>query len=188
MDRIVDSSKIEQACRMLIEGIGQDPDTEGFRDTPRRFREMFENDFAPNGDPKEVLGRMVMKEHYDQMIVVSDIMVRSFCEHHMLPWWGRAWVGYVPHEKAVGLSKITRMVDSVCRGFTIQERVTDTIVDTMQEVLAPKGSMAILKCVHACVIMRGVRAESQEFKTSATRGIFLTNPAARQEFQSLVSM
>lgn len=182
-----DVDKFEMACRMIISALGDDPTREGLRDTPRRFRDAFVEDFSPNGTPEQALEEMVIEERFDQLILVRDVPVRSFCEHHVLPWFGRVAVGYIPQDKTVGLSKLTRMVMAAGRGLTIQERVTDRLADAMNKVLRPVGAMVVIEAVHTCTLLRGVRTELQKFTTSATRGVFLTNPAARQEFLMLMS-
>ena len=186
VDRVVAEDKLTQAAVLILEALGRSMDEEGILDTPRRFREAFLDDFAPNGDPAEVLAKMTMEETFDQMVIVRNIPVRSFCEHHILPWYGKAVVGYIPHEKTVGLSKITRMVSAAAKGLTIQERVTDEVANAMNKVLKPKGVMVVMDAVHSCTLLRGVKTEAQTFVTSATRGVFLTNPAPRTEFLQLV--
>lgn len=183
--KVVES--LEEAARLVIQSLGDDPTREGLLDTPKRFRDMFVEEFTPNGSAEQALSEMIIEESYDQMVIVRDIPVRSFCEHHILPWWGRAAVGYIPNKKMIGLSKITRMVEAAARGLTLQERVTQTLAEAMNEVLNPVGAMVVIEAIHTCTIMRGVKVEAQTFTTSATKGVFLTNPAARQEFLMLFS-
>lgn len=182
---------LEEAARLIILALHEDPNREGLKDTPRRFRDMFLEDFSKNGTPEQALEEMVINESYDQMVIVRDIFVRSHCEHHVLPWWGRAAVGYIPNKKMIGLSKITRMVEAAARGLTIQERVTQSLADAMNTVLDPIGVMVVIEGVHACTIMRGVKVEAQTFTTSAAKGVFLQKSikgfAARQEFLMLFS-
>ena len=181
------ASQLEEAARLIITSLGEDPTAEGLRDTPRRFREMFMEDFWAATPLDEVLSEMVMEETFDQMVIVKDIPIRSHCEHHILPWFGKVCLGYIPHGKTVGLSKMTRLVDAAGKGLTIQERVTDHIADTMNNVLDPKGVMVVVEATHMCTLMRGVRTEMQKFTTSTAKGVFLTNPASRQEFLTLFS-
>ena len=178
-------SNLEEAARLIIESLGEDPRAEGLRDTPRRFREMFMEDFWAAPPLDEVLSEMVMEETFDQMVIVKDIPIRSHCEHHILPWFGKVCLGYIPHGKTVGLSKMTRMVDAAGKGLTIQERVTDEIAQSMNNVLDPKGEMVVIEAIHMCTLMRGVRTEMQRFTTSTAKGVFLTNSAPRQEFLTL---
>ena len=176
---------LEEAARLIIKSLGEDITSEGLRDTPRRFREMFQEDFWPGDSLDSILGAMVMEESFDQMVIVKDIPIRSHCEHHILPWWGKVCLGYIPHSKTVGLSKMTRMVDAAGKGLTIQERVTDEIAQSMNRVLDPTGVMVVVEAVHMCTLMRGVKTEMQRFTTSTAKGVFLTNAAPRQEFLTL---
>jgi len=176
---------LEDAAKLIIKALGEDINAEGLSETPRRFREMFMEDFWPGDSLDTVLGEMVMEESFDQMVIVKDIPIRSHCEHHILPWWGKVCLGYIPHAKTVGLSKMTRMVDAAGKGLTIQERVTDSIAQSMNRVLDPKGVMIVVEAVHMCTLMRGVKTEMQRFTTSTAKGVFLTNSAPRQEFLTL---
>ncbi len=181
------TDKLEQAARLIIEALNEDPTREGLEDTPRRFRDAFMEDFMPNGSPEEALAEMTMEETFEQMVMVRNVPIRSLCEHHILPWFGRVAIGYIPQDVTVGLSKITRMVQSVGRGLTIQERCTDRLASAMSSVLRPVGCMVVVEAVHTCTLLRGVRTELQTFTTSATLGVFLTNPAPRQEFLTLLT-
>jgi GTP cyclohydrolase I len=176
---------LEQAAKLIIKALGEDITAEGLKETPRRFREMFMEDFWPGDSLDTVLGEMVMDETFDQLVMVKDIPIRSHCEHHILPWWGKVCLGYIPHAKTVGLSKMTRMVDAAGKGLTIQERVTDEIAQSMNRVLDPTGVMVVVEAVHMCTLMRGVKTEMQKFTTSTAKGVFLTNAAPRQEFLTL---
>ncbi len=174
---------LEQAARLIILSCDGDPDKdEHFKGTPDRFADMFLEDFIPNGTIKEALEQMVVEETYDQMIVVRDIPIRSMCPHHLLPWFGRATIGYIPNGKIIGLSKITRAVEAAARGPQIQEAVTDNITKAMQEVLDPLGTACTIEAVHMCTLMRGVKTEMQRFSTSSTLGVFREKPETRQEF------
>tara|TARA_Y100000782_G_C10070653_1_gene217671 strand:+ start:23 stop:700 length:678 start_codon:yes stop_codon:yes gene_type:complete len=181
----VRAKDLEEAARLIIKSLGEDISAEGIRDTPRRFREMFMEDFWPGESLDKLLGEMVMDETFDQMVIVKDIPIRSHCEHHILPWWGKVCLGYIPHAKTVGLSKMTRMVDATGKGLTIQERVTNEIAQSMNRVLDPTGVMVVVEAVHMCTLMRGVKTEMQKFTTSTAKGVFLTNSAPRQEFLTL---
>jgi GTP cyclohydrolase I len=176
---------LEDAAKLIIKALGEDLTSEGLKETPRRFREMFQEDFWPGESLDVVLGEMVMDESFDQMVIVKDVPIRSHCEHHILPWWGKVCLGYIPHAKTVGLSKMTRMVDAAGKGLTIQERVTDEIAQSMNRVLDPTGVMVVVEAVHMCTLMRGVKTEMQRFTTSTAKGVFLTNSAPRQEFLTL---
>jgi GTP cyclohydrolase I len=178
---------LEDAAKNIIAAVGRDITEEGLADTPRRVADAWLEDFLPTVTAEEALAEMIMEETFDQMLMVRNIPVRSHCEHHLLPWFGTVAMAYIPSEKTVGLSKLTRMVNAAEKGLSIQERVTDTLADTMQKVLKPLGCMVVMEAVHTCTLMRGVRTETQKFTTSATRGVFLTNSAPRQEFLTLLN-
>ncbi len=179
---------LEQAARLIILSCDGDPDKDPhYKDTERRFADMFLEEFIPNGTIKEALEQMVVEETYDEMIVVRDIAIRSFCPHHLLPWFGRATVGYIPDGSTVGLSKITRAIEAVGRGPKLQEAATASIVQAMDEVLKPLGSACTIEAVHMCTLMRGVKTELQKFTTSANSGVFRDKPETRQEFLTLFS-
>ena len=186
---IAAGNMLEQAAKLIIEALEENPNREGLKDTPRRFKEMFLADFSKNGTPEKALEEMVMKEEkFDQMIMVRDVRVQSHCEHHLLPWIGRMCIGYVPNDKVVGLSKITRMVEAASRGLSIQERVGEQLADAMEKVLEPRGVMIVIEAKHLCTLIRGVRAENQDMVTSITRGAFKEeNNPARSEFMTLWS-
>lgn len=183
---ITSYDKLQFAAKKIIEALGDNPNREGLIGTPKRFADAFVDDFSPDESPEKALGEMIMKEEFDQMIIVKKVPVRSFCEHHILPWFGQVSLGYIPSQMTVGLSKMTRMIDAAGKGLTIQERVTQHIADAMNEVLHPVGVMVVIDAVHTCTLMRGVRTELQRFITSAARGAFLTNPAPRNEFLTLI--
>jgi GTP cyclohydrolase I len=179
--------KLEEAAKLIISALGRDIDEEGLKGTPDRVARAWMEDFFPGETPKEALSAMTMDESYDQMLIVRGIAIRSHCEHHLLPWFGNVAIGYIPNKKTVGLSKLTRMVMAAQSGISIQERVTDILANTVQEVLEPMGTMVVIQASHSCTFMRGVKSELQNFTTSATRGVFLTNPAPRQEFLTLLN-
>ena len=178
---------LKQAAIMIIQALGRDLNDKRLKDTPDRVARAWLNDFMPGESAKDALGAMVMEESYDQMLIVKGIPIRSHCEHHLLPWYGNVALGYLPNEKTVGLSKLTRMVQAAQRGITTQERVTEELAKAMQDVLKPMGSIVVVEASHSCTLMRGVKSEGQRFTTSATRGVFLTNPAPRQEFLILLN-
>jgi len=177
--------ELMEAARIIIRANGGDLQSTHFVDTPDRFLRMFEDELSPNGTIVEALEGMVVEESYDQMVVVRDIPIRSFCPHHLLPWFGRAAVGYIPQGSMVGLSKITRAVSAAGRGLKIQEQVTDEIVKAMDEVLNPLGSMCVIEATHLCTLMRGVKSEAQKFTTSTNSGVFRDQPETRAEFMML---
>ncbi len=181
-------TQLEEAAQRIILALNDDPTREGLLETPRRVADAFLEDFMPDKSPEEALAEMVMEdESVDQMLMVQDIPIRSHCEHHLIPWFGKVAIGYIPNTHVVGLSKLSRAVTAAEKGLTIQERVTDQIADAIQNALKPQGSIVIVRATHLCMLMRGVRTESQTFTTSAVRGIFLTNPQAKMEFLSLLN-
>jgi len=184
--RVVDKEKIEQAVGMLIEAIGEDPAREGLRGTPRRVAEMYDEVFAGLGqDPREFL-QVGFEEDHREMVILREIPFHSMCEHHLLPFYGVAHVGYIPKGRVVGISKIARVVESLARRPQLQERLTTQIADVIDEVLQPSGVGVVLEAAHLCMIMRGVKKPGSLVTTSANRGIFRTRLATREEFISLI--
>lgn len=177
---------LKEAANLIIRALGRDPGDEGLKETPERVARAWINEFTPNSTAEEALSAMTMEESYDQMLIVQGIPIRSFCEHHILPWYGTVSLGYIPNEQTVGLSKLTRMVQAAQRGITIQERVTEELANTMRDVLKPLGCMVVIQASHSCTLMRGVKTEGQKFTTSAVRGIFLSNPQVKSEFIALL--
>ncbi len=183
---MVDKTKIEQAVRMIIEAVGEDPQREGLVGTPRRIAEMYEEVFAGlDQDPREFL-QIGFEERHREMVILRDIPFHSMCEHHFLPFYGVAHVGYIPQGRVVGISKIARVVEALARRPQLQERLTSQIADVMSEVLEPAGVGVVLEAAHLCMIMRGVRKPGSLVITSANRGIFRTRLATREEFIALV--
>lgn len=177
---------LELAARLIIQAVGEDLENTHFKDTPERFADMFLEEFIPNGSIEKALEQMYVEETYDEMLIVRSIPIRSMCPHHLLPWFGRATVGYIPGERTVGLSKITRAIEAAGRGPRLQEAVTQAITAAIDEVLKPIGSMAVIEAVHMCTLMRGVKTELQQFSTSSCTGAFRDKPEARQEFLTLL--
>jgi len=182
-----DQEKIEQAFRMILEAIGEDPDREGLKGTPARVARMYAEVLSGlNQDPKEPLSVCFSEEH-DEMILVKDIPVYSVCEHHFLPFVGKAHVAYIPDQgRITGLSKLARVVDIVAKRPQLQERLTSQIADIIMEVLAAKGVMVVIEAEHMCMTMRGVKKPGSRTLTSAVRGIFRENKATRAEAFSLI--
>jgi GTP cyclohydrolase I len=183
---VIDKTKIEEAVRMIIEAVGEDPGREGLIGTPRRIAEMYEEIFAGVGqDPSGVL-RVCFDEDHREMVIVRDIPFHSMCEHHLLPFYGVAHVGYIPKGRVVGISKIARVVEMFARRPQLQERLTSQIADTINTVLEPSGVGVVLEATHLCMTMRGVKKPGALVVTSANRGIFRTRLATREEFINLV--
>ncbi|WP_026486211.1 GTP cyclohydrolase I FolE [Caldanaerobius polysaccharolyticus] len=182
----MNEEKIKEAIRVILEEIGEDPDREGLKDTPDRVYRMYKEIFSGIGaDPKEVL-TAVFREEHNELVIVKDIRFYSMCEHHMVPFFGRAHVGYLPDGKIIGLSKIARLVDVVSKRLQLQERMTKMIADSLEQRLKPKGVIVMLEAEHLCMSMRGVKRPGSTTVTVATRGIFNTDENMRKRFFELV--
>ncbi|MGH3443274.1 MAG: GTP cyclohydrolase I FolE [Nitriliruptorales bacterium] len=187
--RLFDHAKIEQAVRLLLEAIGEDPDREGLRETPGRVAREYDEIFAGLLiDPRDVLD-VVFEEGHDEMVLIRDIPLESMCEHHLLPFVGHADVAYIPNEQGqvTGLSKLARLVDVVARRPTMQERLTTEVADILEEVLEPRGVMVVVEARHLCMEMRGVRRPGSRTVTSAVRGAFRADPRTRTEALALMT-
>lgn len=182
----MDSKAIEAGVRLLLEGIGEDPDRPGLQDTPARVAALYAEIFSGIAhDPAAVI-KCVPEEHHDEIVLIRDIPFYSVCEHHLLPFHGRAHVAYLPAGAVVGLSKIARVVDVVAKRPQLQERLTTEVADTLMEALAPKGVMVVVEAEHLCMTMRGIKAPGSETVTSAVRGSFRTKSATRAEALALM--
>ncbi len=178
----------EEAVRTLLRWAGDDPAREGLLDTPKRVVKSYEELFKGyETDPCEVLNRTFKEvEGYDEMVVLRDINFNSHCEHHMVPFTGKAHVAYLPGCKVIGLSKLARLVDVYAQRLQIQEKLTAQIADTLQEILQPKGVAVVIEATHMCMTMRGVRKHGTVMQTSRLLGLFKSDPRTRQEFFSLL--
>jgi GTP cyclohydrolase I len=185
---MVDKAKIEQGVRLLLEGIGENADREGLKDTPRRVAAMYEELFRGYGvDPSEVL-KVTFGENHEEMVLVKEIPFYSVCEHHMIPFVGKAHVAYIPGEdgRITGISKLARVVDVVSRRLQVQERLTTQVADTLMQCLKPRGVMVVIEAEHLCMSMRGINKPGSITITSAVRGIFKTKMNSRQEMMGLL--
>lgn len=172
----------------LIKALGEDPEREGLKNTPQRVSRMFTELLSGyTMDPQRVVNGALFNITYDEMVLVRDIEFYSLCEHHMLPFLGRAHVAYLPAGKVIGLSKIPRIVDMYARRLQVQERLTRQIADFLQQTLQPKGVAVVVEGVHLCAMMRGVKKHDARMTTSAMHGAFRTNLATRQEFLDNIS-
>ena len=177
-----DRERIAAAIREILIAIGEDPDRDGLVKTPARVARMYEELFAGlSGEPDEYL-ETTFEHAHDEMIVVRDIPFYSICEHHLLPFFGRAAVGYIPNERIVGLSKLARVVEHLARRPQVQERLTCQVADHIEQVLDPVGVAVTIEAEHTCMTMRGVKKPGSQMVTSVTRGAFRNNPATRAEF------
>lgn len=182
----VDHARIEAAVREILTAVGEDPDREGLRETPARVARMYAELFAGLHQDPRVHLRRVFTVKYDEMVLVKDISFASLCEHHLLPFMGKAHVAYLPNGKVVGLSKIPRAVEALAHRPQVQERMTEDLADLLTEELNARGVAVILEAMHTCMAIRGVRKTGSVMTTSAMRGTFRTNPATRSELLSLV--
>lgn len=183
----MDLEKIEVAVQMILEAIGEDVNREGLKETPGRVARMYAEVFAGIGqDPAEEL-TLLFQEKYDEMILVKDIPVYSMCEHHLLPFFGKAHIAYIPRNgKITGLSKLARVVETVSRRPQVQERLTSTVADLLMETLKPYGAAVVIEAEHMCMTMRGVKKPGSLTVTSALRGLFRHDEAARAELFALI--
>jgi GTP cyclohydrolase I len=182
----VDREKIMSAVHSILEAIGEDPDREGLKDTPRRVAYMYEEIFSGLAtDPADYL-KVGFEERHKEMIVLRDIPFNSVCEHHLLPFTGKAHVGYIPAGRIVGLSKLARVVEGFARRPQLQERLTSQIADAIVEAVNPTGVGVVIEAQHFCMILRGVKKPGSVMVTSAMRGLFKTNPPTRAEFLGFV--
>ena len=183
----VDFKRIEAAVREILEAVGEDPDRNGLLETPARVARMYAEMFAGlNGDPGRHLAK-VFDEDYDEIVLVRDISFCSMCEHHLLPFTGKAHIAYLPSGKVVGLSKLARVVEEVARQPQVQERLTQTVADLIEERLSARGVAVVCEATHSCMTMRGVRRPGSLCLTSAMRGAFRDDPKSRSEVLGLIN-
>lgn len=183
-----DAAKVEQAVRDLLVGLGEDPDRDGLRRTPERVARAYAEQFAGlYVDPSEVL-QTTFDEHHEEIVLVKDIAMYSFCEHHLLPFHGVAHVGYIPNEEGriTGLSKLARLVDLHAKRPQVQERLTSQVADALVRRLEPRGAIVVIEAEHLCMSMRGIRKPGARTVTSAVRGMFQSQPSTRAEALSLI--
>lgn len=181
------TDKLKEVYKEVLRSLGEDPEREGLLKTPERVAKALQ--FLTKGyeeDPDEILKSALFHEDYSEMVIVKDIEVYSQCEHHMLPFFGKAHVAYIPNGTIVGLSKIPRVVDAYSRRLQVQERLTLEIRDSIQRTLQPKGVAVVLECSHMCMQMRGVQKQNSTTTSSAFTGLFLRNDSTRKEFINLI--
>lgn len=185
----VDLPRIERAVREILLAIGEDPDRDGLRDTPARVARACEEQFSGLGQEPESVLTTVFDAGHDEMVLVRDIDFYATCEHHLIPFFGVAHVGYIPNEKGqlTGLSKLARLVDLYARRPQVQERMTSQIADALMSVLEPSGVIVVIEAEHLCMAMRGVRKPGARTVTSAVRGSFRDNDSTRAEAMSLLA-
>jgi GTP cyclohydrolase IA len=184
----IDLPRIERAVKEILLAIGEDPERDGLLDTPARVARMYAEIFSGlHEDPTQHL-HVTFEAGHDEMVMVRDIPMYSACEHHMLPWVGKAHCAYIPNEegRVIGLSKFARLIDGYARRPQVQERLTTQIADALQDKLEPRGVMVVIEAEHLCMSMRGVRRPGTTTVTSAVRGLFRTSVATRQEAMRFV--
>jgi GTP cyclohydrolase IA len=187
--KAVSDREARDAFRTIIKWIGEDPDRNGLAETPERLVRAYREYFCGyEEDPEQVLRKTFSEvDGYDEMIVLRGVTFESHCEHHIAPIIGRAWVGYIPDKRVVGISKLARVVEIFSKRLQIQERLTAQIANTVEDVLKPCGVAVVVKAAHHCMIDRGVRKRGADLVTSRMLGVFRDQPATRQEFLSLVN-
>lgn len=182
----VDQERIRRAVREILLAIGEDPEREGLRETPDRVARMYAEVFQGlRQDPKVHLKKLFTQE-YDEMVIIPNIRFESFCEHHLLPFTGKAHVAYLPEGRVVGLSKIPRVIDVLARRPQVQERLTVEVAESLMRELRPRGVAVVMEATHSCMTLRGVRKSNSLCVTSAMLGAFREQPATRAEFLSLI--
>jgi GTP cyclohydrolase I len=185
-----DDAKITEGVRLILEGIGEDPERSGLRETPARVARMYREVFAGIGQDASQLVTVVEGADHDEMIMVRDIPLFSMCEHHLIPFSGRAHVAYIPNkeQQITGLSKIARVVDLLGKRPQVQERLTTEIAEALDAALSPRGVFVVIECEHLCMTMRGIKKPGSVTVTSAVRGLFRTDARTRQEAMSHIGM
>jgi len=183
---VVDQPRIEKAVREILIAVGEDPDREGLLETPARVGRMYAEMFRGLHEDPRIHLRKFFTEKYDEIVLVRDISFSSMCEHHMLPFLGKAHIGYMPEGKVVGLSKLARVVEVVARRPQVQERMTETIADLMTDELGARGVAVVIEATHSCMTIRGIRKPGSLCVTSAMRGIFRSNLSSRSEVMTLI--
>lgn len=184
--RDVDLLRIRNAVREILIAVGEDPDREGLLETPDRVARMYAELFSGLHQDPRVHLKKVFTEQYDEIVLVRDIVFNSMCEHHLLPFHGKAHIAYLPKGKVLGLSKLARLVEVVSKRPQVQERMTETIANLMVEELAPKGVAVVVEAEHSCMTMRGIRKPGSKCVTSAMKGLFRSNQSTREEVLLLI--
>ena len=185
----MDHAKIEEGVRLILEGVGEDPNRPGLLDTPDRVARMYEEILAGmSQDPAELFAT-TFDEGHQEMVIVHDIPVYSICEHHLVPFYGVAHVAYIPNQsgRVCGISKLARLVDLYARRAQVQERLTSQVADALVEHMEPIGAMVVMECEHMCMTMRGVKKPGSKTTTSAVRGTFQSSDRTRAEAMRLIT-
>lgn len=183
----MNTKKIEQGVKLILEGIGVDLDLKDIAPTPRRVAEMYEEILSGQAKDASLELEVVLEQEHDEIILLKGIPLYSMCEHHLLPFVGKAHVAYIPDKRITGLSKIARVVDVLSKRLQVQERLTTQIADVIMTKLKPKGVMVVIEAEHLCMSMRGVKKPGASTVTSVVRGVFLKNQKTRQEALGLIN-
>jgi GTP cyclohydrolase I len=182
----VDTKKIEEAVLQILVALGENPDREGLQDTPKRVAKMYTELLAgTHSDPTEHVH--VFHEQYDEVVLLRDIPFYSVCEHHMMPFIGKAHIAYLPDGRVIGISKLARILDNYARRLQVQERLTGQVADFLMENLKPKGAAVVIEASHSCTTIRGIRKAGSVMVTSALRGLFKSDSRSRSEVLSLIN-
>ncbi len=182
----MDNKKIEEGVRLILEGIGEDVKRSGLKGTPERVARMYGEIFAGLKTPVESLLKPIEGENHDEMVLLKDISFYSVCEHHLLPFIGRAHIAYIPSGKIVGLSELAKVLDYFAKRPQVQERLTSQLADMIMNKLKPRGCMVVIDAEHLCMSMRGIKRPGSKTVTSAVRGIFRTKQSTREEMLKLI--
>jgi len=182
----VDLQRIERAVREILAAVGEDPDREGLLETPARVARMYAELFSGLHDDPRIHLQKFFREEYDEIVLVRDISFNSMCEHHMLPFMGKAHIGYMPNGRVLGLSKLARVVEVVSKRPQVQERMTETIANLLVDELDAKGVAVVIEATHTCMTIRGIRKPGSLCVTSAMKGIFRNNLSSRSEVMTLI--
>jgi GTP cyclohydrolase I len=189
LEGTVDKVRIEAAVREILLAIGEDPDRDGLIDTPARVARMYEEIFKGLRETPDHHLQVTFEANFDEMVMVRDIPLYSTCEHHLVPFLGKAHVAYIPaNDRVTGLSKLARLVDAYARRPQVQERLTAQIADEIEKTLQPRGVLVVIEAEHLCMSMRGINKPGASTVTSAVRGLFRQNPATRQEAMRFISV
>ena len=184
----MDARKIEEGVRLILEGVGEDPDRDGLLETPARVARMYEEVLAGMRQDPAALFEKQFDEGHQEMVIVHDIPVYSLCEHHLVPFYGLAHVAYIPNSsgRVCGISKLARLVDVYARRLQVQERLTSQVADAVMEHMSPLGVLVVMECEHMCMTMRGVKKPGSKTTTSAVRGSFKNSAQTRAEALKLI--
>jgi len=185
---MIDKKRIEKAVREILLAVGENPDREGLKNTPKRVAKYYEEVLrGQSSNVKDVLSVYYEEEQYDELVLLRDIPFYSICEHHLLPFFGKVHIAYIPHKKRLlGISKLARLVDVISCRLQLQERITKHVAEHIMELVKPRGTIVVIEAEHLCVGMRGIKKPESRVITSAVRGIFLKDAKSRQEALSLI--